>query len=551
MRRLLMTTALALVTTLPAFAEDAALLMGVERYQALDRYVGGTTITNAARELADAGYAVATLENETAEEMRKKLVALQIQSADAERLVVALSGRFATDGRRTWFMAVDADEPNLFDVALGGISVESVMNVMAATPGKSVLLLSYDDRASDEFDDFLRAGIGDLDIPQGVSVVFGDPRNVTGLLEGAIVTPDADIVSDVARNRNLKLQGYHPQVLVLQEGQIVVAPVGGRPYVVDREAERVSWELAVTLDTVDAYRAYLTEYPRGTNAADALAAINGIMSEPNREARVAEDALNLTRDQRRSVQRDLSILTYDTRGIDGIYGQGTRSAISNWQQQNGFSQTSYLTQEQITRINAQASRKSAELEAEAARERAAQLQLDRAYWEETGANGREAGLRSYLERYPDGLYAEEATAQLSRYEEQKLLQAAQADRDAWNIARNQNTVGGYESYLKNQSRGAFREEAQTRITAMRQEESASADTAQARKDEADLGLNAVTRRMVEGRLSSLGFDPGSVDGRFNAETRRAIRQFQRSRNLTPSGFLTQSALVQLLIPARN
>jgi hypothetical protein len=160
-------------------------------------------------------------------------------------------------------------------------------------------------------------------------------------------------------------------------------------------------------------------------------------------------------------------------------------------------------------------------------------------------------LRSYLERYPDGLYAEQAAEQLERYEADKLAQAARADRDAWTIARNANSIAGYETYLKNQRRGAFRDEANARMAALQTEQSTAATTDQANQEEAALNLNVITRRIVEGRLAQLGFDPGPTDGRFTNESRRAIRQFQRGRNLAPTGFLTQAALVQLLIPAGN
>jgi len=550
MRRLLMTTALALFAH-PALAQDAAVLIGVERYRTLDRFVGGTTVTDAARELAVAGYTVETLENDDAQAMRELLERLHDRSAEAERLVVALSGRFVTDENRTWMMAVDAGTPEIFGLGQDAISVESVLSVMAATPGQSILLLSYDDKERDRIDTVLSEGIGRLDIPQGVTVVIGDPRNITALIEDTIVAPQADVVEAVAGNRNISLQGYRPHALIMQGDAPAPRASNPRPYVVDRIGESLLWEQTKTRDTLEAYTEFLRSFPRGEYAQAAQTAIDVIRSEPNRAARLAEDGLNLTRDQRRSIQRDLSILNYNTRGIDGIFGQGTRSAVSNWQQQNGFAQSGYLTDEQITRINAQASRRSAQLEAEAAREREAQLRRDRAYWEETGANGREAGLRSYLERYPDGLYAEQAAEQLERYEADKLAQAARADRDAWTIARNANSIAGYETYLKNQRRGAFRDEANARMAALQTEQSSAATTDQANQEEAALNLNVITRRIVEGRLAQLGFDPGPTDGRFTNESRRAIRQFQRGRNLAPTGFLTQAALVQLLIPAGN
>ncbi len=549
MRRLLLSTALSMMA-LPAFAEDAALLLGVERYRNLDRYVGGASVTGAARELSDAGYAVEAATNETATDMRQLLARFMQRSDEAERLVVAMSGRFVTDGDRSWLLSARASEPSLFNIAQDAISVESVLQVMARTPGQSILLLGYDTGETDAYDKILREGLGSLDIPQGVTVIVGDPRQLTRLIEGTIVTPNAEVVAAVASNRSIKLRGYRPQSLIMQRAEVSETPRPTRPYVVDRAAETILWQRTVRADTIEAYRAYLADFPRGTFSQDAVDAIETIRSEPNRAARLEEDALSLTRNARRGIQRDLSILNYNTRGIDGIFGQGTRTAISNWQQQNGFPQTGYVTDEQVTRISAQADRRSAQLEAEAAREREAELRRDRAYWEETGANGREPGLRSYLERFPDGIYAERATSQLVELEQDKMNRAARADRDAWELARNRNTVASYETYLK-LGTGSFRQEAQTRLAALRDDQSGEASRDQARAAEDALNLNRLTRQLIEGRLDQLGLDPGTVNGQFGNKTRRAIRQFQRSRGLEPTGYISQAALVQLLVDVRN
>src|SRR3712207_8103896 len=57
---------------------------------------------------------------------------------------------------------------------------------------------------------------------------------------------------------------------------------------------------------------------------------------------------------------------------------------------------SYLNREQIERLSGQAARRAQQLEAEAERQQQAAQRADRAYWEETGARGDEAGLRAYL-----------------------------------------------------------------------------------------------------------------------------------------------------------
>jgi peptidoglycan hydrolase-like protein with peptidoglycan-binding domain len=53
-----------------------------------------------------------------------------------------------------------------------------------------------------------------------------------------------------------------------------------------------------------------------------------------------------------------------------------------------------------------------------------------------------------------------------------------------------------------------------------------------------LGLNAEQRRQVQIWLESLGFNPRGVDGQFGPGTRGAIRQFQRSKGVEETGFLS-------------
>ncbi len=60
-------------------------------------------------------------------------------------------------------------------------------------------------------------------------------------------------------------------------------------------------------------------------------------------AEQAELALNLNRSDRKELQQALSALGYDTNGIDGFFGQGTRGAIRDYQAAKGAEQTGYLT----------------------------------------------------------------------------------------------------------------------------------------------------------------------------------------------------------------
>jgi hypothetical protein len=253
-------------------------------------------------------------------------------------------------------------------------------------------------------------------------------------------------------------------------------------------------------------------------------------------------ALGLGREQRRDIQRDLSLLGYNPRGIDGIFGPGSRAAIAAWQRAEGYPPTSYLTAPQIDDMAEHAAIRAAELEREAAARKAEEERQDTIYWRETGRKGDEAGLRAYLARYPDGLYSEIADQRLAEIELSKRAAAAAEERAFWDDVRANDNEAAYRRYLQRYPNGAFAEEAEARLDALTED----AGNAEARAEEQRVAGNAITRLLVENRLRAAGFDPGPIDGVFNNRTRRAIRQFQRAAGLEVSGYVTQHTMVRLL-----
>lgn len=544
MRRLLIPTLLALMA-LPAFADDAAILLGVERYRNFDRLRGGAAVTDTKDAFARAGYTVDAIADSGIVGMREGLERFIFRSNDSDRLVFVMSGRFVTDENRSWLLAANAATPTLFDIERSGISVESALLALAHVPGRSVLVLGYDAADQERFDRSLREGIGALNIPQGVTVLLGEPRDVARAVADTILKPGEDIITGIRANPAVQLRGYRPRALVMQDRgrRGAVTP---RPNNVDRAAEKALWDQTVRTDTIAGYRAFLSTYPDGAFVRDARAAINAINSEPNRAARLVEERLNLTRDQRRAIQRNLNLVGFGTRGIDGIFGDGTRTAITGWQRKNGVQQTSYLTGNQIRRLNDQGKVRFAEIQKQADAEREADLRRDRALWRQSGANGTQAGFRRYLAGFPDGLFSDEARAGLARIEQNLLEQANQQDRNLWRAAREQNSVAAYQSYLNTQRNGAFRQQAQARIAALQTAQADAPVRDRAIAAEAALRLNSVQMRLVQVRLQSLGFEVGRNDGRFDEQTRRAIRQFQRGRKLEVTGYLNEQSVVQLL-----
>jgi peptidoglycan hydrolase-like protein with peptidoglycan-binding domain len=161
----------------------------------------------------------------------------------------------------------------------------------------------------------------------------------------------------------------------------------------------------------------------------------------------------------------------------------------------------------------------------------------------TGSKGDEAGLRAYVKKYPDGVYAEIAQERLKVFDDQRAAASAEKDRAAWAKAEKANSEAGYRTYLKDFPKGAYAETAQSRLG------QSDAATAAAERGEAALGLSGQTRLIIEQRLAAQDLKPGKVDGVFDAETRRAIRRYQNARGLPVSGYLNEGTVVRLLADA--
>jgi peptidoglycan hydrolase-like protein with peptidoglycan-binding domain len=537
----LLATAAAFVAASPAFAQSTALLIGNEDYAQTSDVRRGDEIVRAARELQQSGVRVVSRSDADMEEMQQALLEFGQTIGQSKDVLVALSGRFVHSSSETYFLATDSDTGPLAALAGAALPLSTIMGWLSERPGNAVLVLANDDRDR-AISPFLTEGIGDLTIPQGVSVVIARPRPAAGLVGRVLAEPESEFVR-IARDNGMTVLGYAPDghVFLDKAEEPAQPPTASNNLQLQ---EIVDWRAADQRNTAEAYQSYLEKWPRGRFVAMAQNRIAALTDTPEARAERAEQSLDLSRDARREIQRDLSLLDYNTRGIDGIFGRGTRAAIGAWQTANGFDGTGFLTRDQITRLDAQAERRAVELAEEAERRRREQLAADRAYWDETGARGDEVGLRTYLNRYPDGEYSEVASERLADIERRKRREANQVDRQFWDYATTTNTVEGYRDYLADMPNGAFRDEAEARIARLEQQN--SEENSRAARQQQALNLSPRTRQVVESRLDRLGLRPGKIDGVFDDDTRRAIRRYQAARNMEQTGYLSEAVVVQLL-----
>ncbi|WP_226780217.1 peptidoglycan-binding domain-containing protein [Oceaniglobus trochenteri] len=495
----------------PSWAEDIALVIGNRDYRGAAPVTGADEVVNAAKALRDNAVTVVQGEDATLADLRGLLGQFEQMAPSADGLLVVLAGQFVQGGNDTFFLPVDDDRPGLTGLAAQSLSISSVLQILSTAPGEAVLVLAEDGRRG-ERGPFLQDGIGPLDVPQGVTLVQGAPLPVANLVRRVLAVPGAPL--DAVEGGSLRLSGFLPEGhSFLSDGDRESDDGALRDALDDadrqrrradraeraaaearstaREAEvslaradEALWRMAQTEDSASGYARYVDVFPDGAHATEAARLIRGIRDEPYRDARLAEEALSLSRGQRQAVQRDLTALGYNTRGIDGIFGPGTRSAIRAWQAQAGQVQSGYLDGAQLRRLDREVKRKQ---EQAAAEERARQEEArrrDDAFWRELGSGRTEEALRRYLERYARGQWSDQARAQLAEIEQaRRVEEERQADDAFWQRLGAGQDERALRRYLERFPRGRWSREARNRLERIEQDRAAEARREEERRAE--------------------------------------------------------------------
>ncbi|MGR3436151.1 MAG: peptidoglycan-binding domain-containing protein [Shimia sp.] len=560
---------LSLSATATATQADHALLVGLRSYDARPDQAGAGQVPGLRETFAAEGYRTTALRNPDAGALARAFATLDARAARDARVVIVLAGEMAVPPGGPVLLGADAPRAlTPFDAGQAGVALAPVLALLEDHPGRALLVIGRDGPPLD------------LDVPSGVAVLQGPTDRVVQRLEGRLFSQPFSAVG-----RGLDKIGHLPERVFLGASQ------GGA----DREA--IFFDAARRIGTEEAYEGYLDAYPDGRFEAEARAALRDLRLTPEQRAAQAEAALGLNREERRLIQRDLTDLGYNTRGVDGIFGNGTRQAIRRWQAQRGLEATGFVSGNQVTTLRAQAEARRADRAAAEAREAEAARAADRALWASFGTRIDEGELRRYLRSYPNGLFAAEAREALAGAEREA---ARDADRRAWAQAQQADTIAGYRAYLRAYPDGLFRREARASLRDLLDQATApqpqpqpqppaasDADDrawaeaqadgsaaayraylqaypngrfrreaefalgraqqfAEAQAEEARVVQNGITRLLLERTLQELGYDVGNVDARFDGQTRSAIASFQASNGIAETGFVTRRTLVAIL-----
>lgn len=519
-------------TTSTAFAQDLALIITNGNYNS-----GETTRAVSRRhadlieEYSDQGYEIIEGRNMDSVSMRSAIESFYDRAEGKDRIIVHFTGLAVHAGNQSWLLPVDVDADSVIHVDYNAPSVDILLGVLGEHPGRGVMLLA--NLNPENANAPLKVGAGNLDIPQGVLLVSGDEDDLNKFVLRYFLSSSDSIAETLARRgEDLQIEGFASPDISLAGDTSVTPDSNNESNWVDLVAEQALWAVADKSGRAEDLKEYLQRFPNGIFAPAAKARLDAL-DEDTETPEDVENELRLTRTDKRNVQENLTLLGFDTRGVDGIFGRGSRAAIAAWQDGQGIEATGYLKSRQIRTIGNQADARRREIRAE-----------DRAYWEASGASGREADLRLYLDKYPVGEFADEAKDQLAVIDAEAH---ERADQDAWRKASDRNTASGYRDYLKDFPNGIYAAIARQRAETLEPGGPDDNDLDAAKEQEDRLNLNSGTRTLIESRLQSLGYSVGAVDGVFDNRTRKAIKAFQKDKRLDQTGYMNPSTVRSLLL----
>jgi peptidoglycan hydrolase-like protein with peptidoglycan-binding domain len=378
--------ALAAVASI-ASAADRALIVTARDYASLPDAPETRSIAFLGYRLQELGFEVRAFRDPRAEVLRGEMGRAVDALAASDRLVILVSGHVVHNSRDAWMLTTDASVLDPFAAGAAGVSIGALVDIAGdvakAHPGRVIVAVADSDARLEP-----RLGLADGfalgAVPEGVALLAGPPRLLARFLDEELLVPGRSVAGAMRR----------APAAIRARGA-----VSSRPFLpadnAQDELEESFWRRTVEADSIEGYRDYLRLFPEGRHVEEARARLAVLEETPQERARRLEAELDLTRNQRRDIQRDLKHLGYYDRAIDGIFGRGTRSAIARWQDDNDFDATGYLTANQITLLDRQATEK------------------DDAAWQEAQEEDTPEAYRRYLEAFPDGRHAEDARARLA------------------------------------------------------------------------------------------------------------------------------------------
>lgn len=399
---------------LPAFAagERIALVLGNGAYLHAPELPNPPNDARAiTAKLEELGFEVVSGYDLGIDEMRETIRSFASRLTGADVALFFYAGHGMQVFGENYLIPVDANLSDETDLDFSAVKINLVLRQMEREPRVKLIILDacrdnpFEQTLSRSMgktrsSQALSRGLAEIDTGGGTLIAFAtDPGRValdgeknhspfTEALLEHMDAPGLDIGLVMRRvTRSVKEatnDRQSPWVNVSLDGEFYLNPASAPapssdapapppvPSFDDRQIELALWQSAERSGSRADYEEYLRQYPTGKFAG--LARNRLVEDEQGDEKQVAvvdpeqtrtsvdrtesrdeadERALALSTSDRREIQRRLTLLGYDTRGVDGIFGPGTRRAVGAWQRSRGYATSGYLNRPQYDQLLAQ------------------------------------------------------------------------------------------------------------------------------------------------------------------------------------------------------
>ncbi len=517
-----------------AAAEGDALVIGNSSYNGVQTLFAATQVAETAQALRDKGFDVTEARDAGGAAMSDGFrTFVSAIDGDDGPVVVILAGAFAHADHGSWLLPA-ADGSGLADAAVmvEAFPVEAVLSVLAKSPGRSFLVLAESGVAG-EFGEFLEPGLGELRVPEGVTVLRGEEAKVARFAAGDLVKVGVPVVA-AARAAGLTVSGNGGADLVVVERE-PVDDVGGAPggvpedgpvAAVEPEPEAVE-EAPEVAESAAPEPAPVAEpevaEAEGADAAE-MASDEVIEPETEADAPMAEVAETPAADMPEAETADAPVAEV-TEAPEADTAEAPVAEVTEAPEAD----TAEAPVAEVTEAPEAGAADTGEAEAVVAAE-------------PEPAEAPEPVMAETAEPAPADEVAPEVaeTAPVAEPEDTRSEVEIAADDAAWRAARIENTEASYTSYLKAQPDGAYTNAANQRIKAIK-----SDPFYDLRRAEDFLGLTREARRDIQRDLDLLGYYTWAVDGIFGEGTREAVRGWQKNAGMEETGYLDLDQIAKI------
>lgn len=542
----------------PNAAEAAgdALVIGNSSYNGVQTLFAATQVAETAQALRDKGFDVTEARDAGGAAMSDGFRTFVSAMEGDDPVVVILAGAFAHADHGSWLLPA-ADGSGLADAAVmvEAFPVEAVLSVLAKSPGRAFLVLAESGVAG-EFGDFLEPGLGELKVPEGVTVLRGEEAKVARFAAGDLVKVGVPVVA-AARAAGLTVSGNSGADLVVVTSE-PTEDMGGAPGGLPEDgpvaaadpAPEAADEAPMTPDVAENAEtgaAPVAEPETGIAEADSpeapADAVVEVM-EPETEAETQAPAAEVA-----DMPEADTVDTAEAPVADMAEAQAPEPAEAPVAEVTEAPEveTAEAPEADVTEAS----------EADVAEAPEAPMaDVPEAGMSETGEAEAETVVAAEPDpaEAPEPVMAETAepapadevapevaeTAPVAEPEDTRSEVEIAADDAAWRAARIENTEASYSSYLKAQPDGAYVNAATQRIKAIKADPHYDL-----RRAEDFLGLTREARRDIQRDLDMLGYYTWAVDGIFGEGTRDAVRGWQKNAGLEETGYLDLDQIAKI------